>query len=169
MTEFDYVSSQLEYNPQTGLLKWKVGQKGRRIGQPAGGLDSKGYIRIRLNGIGGHKFLAHRVIWLLVTGQWPVGFLDHKNGDRSDNRLSNLREATRAQNSQNSKINRTNTTGVKGVYFDRGRNRPSPWRAFITIQGEKTFIGYFPSLEEAKSAREKMEEKHFKDFRYESN
>jgi hypothetical protein len=83
----------MTYDPHTGIFEWRK-LVGRRK-NPAGCIDDKGYRIIR---IAGRNHKAHRLAILYVQGRWPVGDTDHANGDRSDNRLVNLRAATRAEN-----------------------------------------------------------------------
>lgn len=104
---------ELEYNPETGAFL-RLKKKARfNIGDVAGSKpDVNGYIAIKLNGV---LYRAHRLAWLYVHGEWPEGFLDHKNGDPSDNRIENLRLASRGENMHNRKINTNNQSGTKGV------------------------------------------------------
>src|SRR6267142_689238 len=89
----------MDYDPLTGIVRWKV-RRGSTA--PAGGivgsLSNKGYLTVRIN----YKlYLLHRIIWLLVTGQWPVNQIDHRNLMTADNKWTNLREATCPQNHGN--------------------------------------------------------------------
>lgn len=95
------------------------------------------------------QFKAHRVIWALHYGVWPESEIDHINGVRSDNRIENLRLATRSGQLQNVGIRASNTSGYPGVSWHRGRGR---WRAAIRCQGAARHIGYFDSAEEAGAA-----------------
>jgi hypothetical protein len=134
------------YDPITGDLRWKTARPG---GVYEGFLvktpDSHGYLRV---GYRGRKMKAHRVIWAMVTGDHPKGQIDHKNGDRSDNRWCNLREATNGQNVANSTRRRDSKTGVKCVQF-RGRHG---FLVRVTKDGVKHSFGYHPTLEEAEAA-----------------
>ena len=98
--------------------------------------------------IDGRKHLAHRLAWLYVNGYCPPGDIDHINGDRAANRISNLRLATRSENLQNqSKAQKHNKTGLLGVSHRRGK-----FRAQIRVDGKKMHIGTFPTPEEAHTA-----------------
>src|SRR4051812_21947997 len=76
----------LEYNPETGILRWKVNRRGyAKAGDIAGGRSTKGYIRLRVDG---NPQYAHAVAWAIYYGEWPTGLLDHENTDGTDNRIS---------------------------------------------------------------------------------
>ena len=94
-------------------------------------------------------WLGHRVAWAIHYGEWAENEVDHINGDPTDNRISNLRLATRAENGRNRKISKANTSGYKGVWWDNARSR---WRAAIRIDGVKTALGCFPDPETAHAA-----------------
>lgn len=132
----------LSYNPDTGVITWRVRTGGKRKpGQVAGTLLATGYVLLRIDGC---SMLAHRVAWAMTHGIWPMHEIDHINRDRSDNRVANLREATRAQNSRNSPHRINNRLGVKGVI--RKHNR---FLAQIYIDGRTRCIGRFDTIEEA--------------------
>ena len=86
----------LDYQPATGAFTWKAGT--RLAGEVAGAVNKRGYIVIQVDG---RKHYAHRLAWAHVHGEFPSGEVDHVNRDRRDNRLSNLREATRFGNNRN--------------------------------------------------------------------
>lgn len=139
-----YLKSILDYNPQTGVFVWKkfVGKKRnikRYIGKIAGGKDNLGRMQIRLN----DKYhRLHRLAWLYIYGNWPDGHIDHINMDQSDNRISNLRIATRSQNQCNRGIQTNNTSGFKGVSFSKLHNK---WHSYIKIEGKRKHIGLYKS------------------------
>ena len=95
-------------------------------------------------------FKAHRVAWALYFGQWPEFEIDHINGDRSDNRIKNLRSATKSINQRNSALPSNNTSGHHGVSFDKLTGK---WRAWIAINGKFKHLGLFFDIEDAISAR----------------
>ena len=137
----------VSYDPETGIFRWikKTGRKGY-IGKEVGSKHSRGYKDAKINGK--HIFL-HRAAWLYMTGSFPVDQIDHKNGDRSDNRWENLREACQQQNSANMKMRKNNKSGLKGVSLYPKGNR---WRAFIHIDYKTKYLGSFLSKEEAHAA-----------------
>lgn len=157
----------LSYDPETGTLRWK--ERERMFfptdmhwlswnAQNAGGeaftsVTNNGY---RTGAIFHRNYLAHRVIWLLCYGKWPTGEIDHINGDRSDNRLVNLRDVTAAVNSLNKCILSNNTSGVVGVMLFKATGR---WQAQIKKGGIKIHLGYFKDFEDAVNARRTAEMK----------
>jgi HNH endonuclease len=162
------VSSLLDYNPLTGEFHYKVYRAGygakARPGAIANSTRSTGYIMITIDG---KSYSAAKLAWLLVYGEWP-GELDHINRVRNDNRIVNLRKATRQQNSGNHGLSKNSTTGVKGVCFNKrqdARGAPS-WQAHITPSGKRIHLGYFWTLEEAAVAYANAAEKYFGEFAY---
>lgn len=133
----------VSYDPVTGIMKW---MDGRQITCT----NDKRYLVFKSKG---RQFYAHRVAWLLMTGQWPQD-VDHINQIRSDNRWCNLREASRSQNAINRSI-------PAGVTFDKRLQR---FEARIQKLGRRKRLGYFASFEEAKAARLNAERKLFGDF-----
>jgi putative intracellular protease/amidase len=140
----------LAYEPETGVFTWRInaGPRGRgRPGHRAGGSrGGRGRLAIR---IAGRNYASHRLAWLHVTGAWPAEHIDHINGDPSDNRFANLREATHAENMRNSKRNLRNTSGVKGV---RWHKRDRRWEAYITVDGRVIYLGSSKTAEDAHAA-----------------
>lgn len=146
----------LRYDPEMGHLYWNPRPPGRgrnrvRFNVPAGSLAPDGYIKLN---VGGKIHRAHRVIWLMVKGYWPVDTIDHINRIRSDNRLDNLRAATRSENQQNLPVRSDNQSGTKGVAW---QPTMSKWWAYINIHGKRTSLGYFLHAEEASKARKAAE------------
>ena len=133
------------YDSNTGTLKWKKLNRKRKE-EGAGTLLPSGYLQVSINY---KSYLLHRVIWMYVYGEWPSRCIDHINGNRSDNRLINLRLATHAENSHNMKTHKDNTSGYKGVYFQKRRGK---WAARIQINGKRKELGRFNTPEEASDA-----------------
>lgn len=134
----------LDVDPQSGTFTWKVTLSNRNpSGAKAGARHSAGYICIQIDG---ENLLAHHLMWLYVHGQWPAQQIDHKNRCRSDNRIENLREADHAQNHQNIGLLSTNTSGFKGVSYCA---RDKAWNAVIIAFGQRHYLGYFKSKNEA--------------------
>lgn len=132
------IQSILDYSPETGEFKWKVNSTRIKAGDFAGTTDRRGYVRIR---IGRKKYAAHRLAWLISTGEDPAHMtIDHINGNKSDNRISNLRLATNAENQRNKGRYATNKTGIKGVFLDAKKGRYS---ASIRVNGKLKHLGYF--------------------------
>lgn len=110
---------------------------------------------------GGHLFgvgyLAHRVVWALANGRWPIGEVDHINHDRGDNRPANLREVSHLHNHRNQSRRKNNTSGTMGVSWQRNRQT---WNAYIMVRGRKIHLGAFQSRERAVLARQAAEERY---------
>lgn len=137
----------LRYDTASGAFTWRVRTSNRvRVGGEAGCLNPKGYRGIKLDG---RLYLAHRLAWLYVHGDWPIDQIDHRNGVRSDNRLANLREATSAQNKQNVAKYSNNMSGLMGVSWKASSKR---WIAQIQFEGRKEHLGYFDGPEAAHAA-----------------
>ncbi len=133
------------YDPVTGVLSWKCPRNSQKIGVVLG--KPEDYCRVDL---GTERYSIHHVIWLIVTGAFPVGILDHRNGDKSDNRWDNLRECTHSINAQNQRrAHRGSATGLLGVYPYRGR-----FRSMIAVPGtgRKKYLGDFDTAEKGHEA-----------------
>lgn len=159
----------INYVPDTGELFWRVrtseqfnaptdaarrGQAKRwnaiHSGQPAlNYIDGRGYLS---GSVGSVKVLAHRAAWAIFFGEYPAEQIDHINGDKSDNRLVNLRDASATANLRNRSLLSNNTSGQVGVRFDKGA-----WNARIGVGGKHVYLGRFQSFEEAVAARIKAQ------------
>jgi hypothetical protein len=142
------ILARLTLDRETGELWWRSDSPlvpARMRGQKAGATRADGYRAIH---IGDKPFMAHHIIWYLEHGVWPE-YLDHKDRDRSNNRLDNLREANPSKNQWNKGIYRNNTSGAKGVYFDKKRQL---WRVWVGANRVKHHVGRFKTLEEARAA-----------------
>ncbi len=132
------------YNSVDGTFTRLIKAAGNAlVGQKAGCLANTGYLVIRVDG---KLYLAHRLAWLYIYGEWPRCGLDHKNMIRTDNRIDNLREATSSQNKANKRKSLYNTSGYKGVSWSSARQQ---WFAQIKISGRTKFLGYFDDPQEA--------------------
>ena len=143
----------LDYDPETGVFKWKTTLKRRiRVGDVAGTLRSDGYIQITLF----HKnYLAHRLVWLYVNEEFPKDHMDHINGVRIDNRIVNLRAVTYAENNRNRSLSKRNSSGVMGVGWNK---RDQSWY----VRVKNTYYGCFKcKLDAAAKAREVYKELGF--------
>lgn len=141
------------YEPHLGdfVRREAVGRHGcHRAGECAGTVQK--YCMITIDR---RRYMAHRLAWFYVYGAWPNGDLDHINGDKLDNRIANLREATRKQNMQNVRQHKHNTSGVKGVAWHSQRNK---WRAYIFVDYKQIHLGLFDTKEAAAAARMNAEE-----------
>ncbi len=145
----------LDYDPGTGVFRWKISNGRRAVaGEIAGSVQADGCRHITVDR---KRYLAHRLAWLYVHGVWPQNLIDHKNLDRTDNRIDNLRPATFQQNSCN-----RDGWGKhgKGVLL-----RPSgKWRARIRVNGKLISLGDFSSQSEAATAYADAARKHFGEY-----
>lgn len=137
------VRAAVDYDPLTGIFRWREGGDRRRpAGEIAGGRSSEGYWRICING---ERHQAHRLAWLYVHGEWPTADIDHRDANKLNNRIENLREASGVVNAQNKRIARIdNKSGLLGVSRDGAR-----WRAAIHVNGRQKRLGSFPTPEAA--------------------
>lgn len=103
------------------------------------------------------NYRAHRVLWAIVHGDWPSGHIDHINGNRSDNRIINLRDISREENCRNAKRYRNNGSGVQGVGWCKQSGK---WRARIRVGGKQISLGKFESLEDAAAVRKVAERRY---------
>lgn len=163
--------NRLDYSPETGELRWKARTSadftvdGKRYpperraniwnakmaGRPAMAAPKRnGYLAGRM---GGRSYLQHRIIWKIVYGSEPEQ-IDHINGDRTDNRIANLRAASNALNLCNRRLSSNNTSGFNGVYWSNQKGR---WAAEVIIDGVKRRLGFFDRIEDAAAARKEGE------------
>lgn len=137
----------LNYDPETGVFTWKIRSSRRsHIGSIAGTKEVLGYWCIEFEG---GRYKGHRLAWLYIYGKWPLLQVDHINGVRCDNRISNLREATRAENQQNRKITEGGGQFSKGTHCNKRTGR---WEASISVDGTRLHLGTFDTQEEAHKA-----------------
>jgi len=136
----------LIYDPATGHFIWKQRvAKCIQIGDIAGNTNKIGYVTI---GLQKKVYKAHRLAWLYIHGNWPVGLIDHINGIKSDNRIFNLRVVDETGNSENvRRPNKRNKSGFMGVIWFQNK-----WRASITINKKTRRIGDYITPEEAHQA-----------------
>lgn len=99
--------------------------------------------------INGRKYAAHRLAWLYVHIKWPAEYIDHINGIKTDNRIANLREASKITNTWNAKRNNRNRSGFKGVSWHKNTGK---WQAQITVNGKYKQLGYYNTALEASNA-----------------
>lgn len=139
----------LDYIPETGRLYWRAHDAayGDWVGQEAFTSVSNGYMSGTVDGI---RISAHRAAWAIYYGEWPDLDLDHIDGDRSNNRIRNLRQVTPRENNRNRALCRRNKSGVIGVYQDRGSGK---WLARIGVDGRSVYLGSFERKEDAALAR----------------
>ena len=148
----------LEYSPETGRFKWKIDRLPIVSGDWAGTIRKDNYVVIKING---KQYKAHRLAWLYVYGEWPTQEIDHINRIKNDNRICNLREATRNQNVANGSKRKTNTSGIVGVSWFKV---DKVWVAYIRIDSKTIHLGRYKNIFDAACARRSAEQKYFREF-----
>lgn len=141
MTHEDFLLAQLDY--RDGVLYWKTRAQGRTLGKPAGCVDKKGYVRLT---IFGEMYFAHRLVWLMFKGGWPVGQLDHINRKPADNRIENLRESNTRDNNLNKK--QSERVLPHNIYEHHGK-----YRVDILYKGTRYKSKAVATVKEALEAR----------------
>lgn len=144
----DFLRELFSYDRQTGVLSFKTrsGHNQVEVGDIAGCETSRGYICVSYKK---HRFLAHQVIWVLMTGEWPSKTVDHIDGDGLNNSWANLRLASLSQNQCNKAVQKNSKSGVKGVHWSKANKG---WVAAIAKGGVRKHIGTFPTIEAASKA-----------------
>jgi len=140
----------LAYDPETGVFTW------RATGKLAGGYAGDGYWRIMVDY---KEYRAGRLAWLYMMGRWPVDEAEHRDGDKTNDRWANLREASRRQNLANRKVMGNSRLGVKGVELHHGS-----YRVRIRVNGKRVLVGTFDTIEAASAAYAAAAREHFGDF-----
>lgn len=136
----------LAYDPESGVFKWRVTLSRRAVsGKRAGSKNTIGYIEI---GIANVSYLAHRLAWLYVTGEWPQNEIDHRDGSRANNSFANLRDIPHAGQQQNyRRARRDSILGYLGVSRNGKR-----FSATIQLSGKRTYLGTFDTPRAAHAA-----------------
>lgn len=163
--ELERAKDYFTYDPSTGSLlhkerplawfanKGAYGQHIKLVGKPAGRLQH-GYIHVKVAGV---FCFAHRVVWFMHNGwvpEWPTNQIDHINGERSDNRIENLRVLTSQENSRNVGLAVNNRSGFRGVCWNK---KSGKWQAQIRVGRKTTYLGIFDILSDAVLARSNEE------------
>ena len=151
MLTLEEASRIFRYDEETGKLYWKERiHKRIQVDQECGRLTDHGYRKLRAFGI---EYYTHRIVWLLKTGHWPKNQIDHINRKRDDNRFHNLRDVTQQQNLLNKDF-----VGIKKA------SRGSTYSANISVNGERIYLGNFPTAELAKLAYKNAKDKYHATF-----
>lgn len=133
----------LKGSPESLASRWNKMYAGKEVG----GTTGEGYKRCTIDDV---HYQVHRIIWKMVHGNDPIQ-IDHVNGNKSDNRIDNLRDVSQGENSRNRKFYSNNTSGVMGVSFHK---RDKVWNARIGVgEGKEKHLGSFSTMEEAIAAR----------------
>lgn len=137
----------LNYDPETGLFVWRIRPSKKIAAGVAAGCLDNGYIRIH---IGQKTWMAHRLAWLHVHGTWPSADIDHINGNRSDNRIANLRDVSRSVNLQNKR--HAQGASISGLLGAHWFSPTQAWYSRIMIGRKSHHLGYFKTAELAHAA-----------------
>ena len=156
-----------DYNPDTGIIIWKkkTSIKARiKIGQEAGYEKVKTKTLVyRQIGFNQTQYKTHRLAYYMYHGIDPRNNdIDHEDRNGLNNKINNLRLATRSDNSKNRSMAENNTSGATGVTWDKKRGR---WRAQIKLNGKCKFLGHYINIQDAIQARKEAEKKYFGKFR----
>lgn len=164
----------LNYNPETGVLTWKErGPEWFNSGardpkhsakqwnsawagvQALASENAYGYLTgaVTINGKR-HGISSHVAAWAICTGRMPTGEIDHKDGNKKNNRIQNLRDVPRDENLRNMPKRQDNKTGVTGVQWNKTNKN---WRAIITHKGKRKNLGSFKNKDDAIRARRDAE------------
>jgi hypothetical protein len=139
-----------------GQLFWNInGGPSIVKGSPVGTKNSEGYLQVKY---GGKTYKVHRLIYMLHHDDIPEK-VDHRDTNRLNNRIKNLRPATAEQNMQNRNAPSTNTSGFKGIDKFSGK-----WRARVVVDGNRHTIGLYDTAEEASKARDAVTAEHHGEF-----
>lgn len=158
----DRVMELLDYEPDTGLFRWRIDRHAMPWTKVALAGDVAGCVT-KKNGwvisIDGKQYKAHHLAWLIVKGVWP-DLINHRDGCRTNNVFTNLREATQQVNTQNMRraMSSNKSSGLLGV--STSRSSINPWKAQIRINGAISHLGSFPTKETAHAAYVKAKRTH---------
>lgn len=153
----EQLAKYFRYDSKTGKLFWTVNKNRARAGSEVCTPHPSGYLAVQLDKVG---YLVHRVIWCLVYGAFPESLIDHRDLDKRNNLLNNLRLSTGSGNCCNSPLRKDNTSGVKGVNW---HPRICKWQARVQINYKRS-TNYFDSLKEAEAFVKSKRENLHKNF-----
>lgn len=152
----DEVRARLDYDPSTGIMVWRKrpgndhqtnAWNAKFWGKTAGSKAVNGYMEVGWVKDGARfRSFCHRLAWAHFHGAWPSKMIDHIDGDRSNNRIANLREATGSQNAWNTGARSWSKSGVKGVSWDKERGK---WFASIFVNRKQIALGRYDNIDDA--------------------
>ena len=146
LPSIEILNEYFSYNPESGCISWIKARSQSKIGSIAGSINNRGYLRIQFFGV---SYLAHRIAWKMYYGVDPNDIVDHKNGEKADNRISNLRDCNKSQNGANrSKASKSNT-GIRGVSWCKRRRK---YCSYISKDGKNRYLGSFEHIDDAVEA-----------------
>lgn len=149
------ISAALDYDQSSGVFTRRVSSGGQVVGAIAGAKRKDGYLHVS---VGGRNYLAHRLAWAYVTGEWPTSQIDHIDGNRLNNAFANLRDVSPKTNQQNHRrAHKNSTTGLLGASWDKSRGK---FIARIKIGNQNKSLGRFATAEEAHEAYVRAKRQH---------
>lgn len=155
----EYIKEMMQYVDEIGELTWKKITTNRvKIGGIIGSPTTNGYKYTKL---WGKRYSVHRLVWLYHHGCFPTNDIDHIDGDRLNNRIENLREATRKENTLNTGMRTNNTSGYKGVSWNK---RAGKWSSEAWMNGKKNYLGLFLTPSAASNAYNTFCKEHHGEF-----
>ena len=153
------LNSEFYYDSESGFFyHWYTKAPNALAYTRAGYYQLKGYLYLYVRGC---KYIGSRVAWKMYHGCDPEDLVDHRNGDKHDTRITNLREADSFGNAANTRLSSNNRSGYKGVYYATDRQA---WRAMIAVRGRSIALGAFSTPEEAHEAYVAAAEDYFGEF-----
>lgn len=171
---YEKLHSLIDFNPETGSTKWKfreeiaetqhklaniIGFNRRFAGKECFScVRDDGYVHGAINE---KKYLKHRIVWFMHYGEWPNGGLDHINGDKTDNRIANLREATPSQN----QYNRPSLGKLRGAHY---RKSDGMWQSSIRVENKRIYLGIFACADDAHKAYCEAQTKYHAEYSYQA-
>jgi hypothetical protein len=173
LPEAELLRQLLEYDPETGSIRHRQRPRSMfvndrlcnswnsRCAGKSALSEAKGYYTVRLFR---KNWAAHRIAYKIFHGTEPPPLLDHKNRNGLDNRIDNIRSATKSQNASNASARRDSETGIRGVYAFRIRGQAHGWASCICVKGKTIHLGTFRSIEAAKAAYDAASIRHFGEF-----
>ena len=153
----DYEIAKSLFDYQDGYLVWKKSAGTIKAGNKVESVSNRGYVVVQ---VGGKRYLAHRIIWLLLNGQMPV-MIDHIDGNKQNNLIENLREVDNTLNHWNEQKRSTNKSGYKGVWWHKQSRR---WEAACRVNSKQITIGRFERIEDAVEAVRKFREQQHGEY-----
>jgi len=148
---------QKTFEYKNGEIFWKTKVGNKKIGDKAGCTNSLGYEKVIFRK---KEYLVHRIVFALHNGFMPK-MLDHIDGNKTNNKIENLREATKKENGYNRKLNKNNKSGIKGINWHKNNNK---WQVSINVDGKQKYLGCFKDIEIAKKVIELNRVEHHKNF-----